>query len=100
MKDVQNAATAGGRQTHLNGLNLDEKGPCYSCATSVGGPSMCKSNGCYLKWDATDFCPRCSRKRRATERRERKQLDATPGEQQKLFGGSPRQQLRWWRNRK
>lgn len=59
---------------------------------------MCNAPGCYRAgWD---ICPSCAMKQRRQLRKDRSNRPKTRGEQEKLFGGTPREQLRWWRNRK
>lgn len=88
-----------GRRPHRNGPSQIGNGRIFSYATYVGGRLMCKAEGCYRKW-SSDYCPRCSIRKRRDLRRSRKQRGEMPGEQERLFGGSPQEQLRWWRNRK
>ena len=82
-----------------NGQSHEERCQNCSCVMNAGERfDMCRIEGCYLAgWD---ICPRCARKQRVALVRERRNRPKPGGEQEKLFGGSPKQQLRWWRNRK
>jgi hypothetical protein len=57
----------------------------------VGASSMCNVEGCYLAgWDV---CPACAKKQRRALRKERRKRPEPSGDQEKLFGGTPKMQL-------
>jgi len=62
---------------------------------------VCSFQGCFKRLNSTaNICPSCAIKDRRRKRRQKDSPSETSGTQTRLFGGSPREQLLSWYNRR